>query len=238
MKVEDFIKKLQFVCDECKTLYVMGCFGAPLNKTNKKRYKTNHVYNTSAVRQNMIEKATVDTFGFDCVNLIKGIMWGFVGDKTKTYGGAKYATNNVPDVSADGMIGICKEVKTNGWDNIVPGEAVWTKRHIGVYIGDGKVIECSPKWSNNVQYSNLGNIKKYKTGHYRVWTKHGKFPFIEYNTNNKVNTSNINLEEIAKQVIAGKYGNGTTRKNNLKKAGYSDDEIKNIQNTVNKLLKK
>lgn len=41
-------------------------------------------------------------------------------------------------------------------------------------------------------------------------------------------------EEIAKEVIAGKWGNGNTRKTALTKAGY---DYKTIQTLVNKLLK-
>ena len=54
-----------------KTLYVMGCFGAPLTDTNKSRYIKNHPYNMAAARTSIIMAATPDTFGFDCVNLIK-----------------------------------------------------------------------------------------------------------------------------------------------------------------------
>lgn len=42
------------------------------------------------------------------------------------------------------------------------------------------------------------------------------------------------LEEIAKEVIAGKWGNGNERKTALTKAGY---DYKTIQSLVNKLLK-
>ena len=41
-------------------------------------------------------------------------------------------------------------------------------------------------------------------------------------------------QEIAKEVIAGKWGNGNDRKNRLTKAGY---DYKAIQALVNKLLK-
>ena len=178
MKDSEFISKLKNVADNYKTLYVMGCFGAPMNASNKKRYTQNHTYNKNATRTAMINAATDDTFGFDCVNLIKGILWGWSGNKSKTYGGATYNSNGVPDVSADGMITKCNP--STDFSTIVPGEAVWMSGHIGVYIGNGQVIECTPKWKNCVQYSNLGNISKYKTGNYRVWTKHGKLPYVEY----------------------------------------------------------
>ena len=47
------------------------------------------------------------------------------------------------------------------------------------------------------------------------------------------NSSKKTVTEIAKEVIAGKWGNGTTRINALKKAGY--DPVA-IQKKVNELL--
>lgn len=89
--------------------------------------------------------------------------------------------HGVPDIGADSMIKVCTGVTTD-FSNIEVGEAVWMEGHIGVYVGDGKCVECTPKWTNNVQFSNLGNISKYKTGNYRVWTKHGKLPYVKYET--------------------------------------------------------
>ncbi len=104
MTANELVRRCVDVAQNCKTLYVMGCFGAPMTAANKKRYTQNHVYNKAADRTRMINAATADTFGFDCVCLIKGILWGWSGDTSKTYGGASYASNGVADVSADGMI--------------------------------------------------------------------------------------------------------------------------------------
>ena len=101
MKASELVGKAIDIAKNDKTLYVMGCFGAPLTTANKKRYTTNHSYNKAAARLKMINAASEDTFGFDCVCLIKGILWGWCGDKSKTYGGAKYASNGVPDIGAD-----------------------------------------------------------------------------------------------------------------------------------------
>ena len=130
------------VAKNYKTLYVMGCFGAPMTAANKKRYTKNNPYNTAADRVRMINAASADTFGFDCVCLIKGILWGWTGDKSKTYGGASYASNGVPDIGADTMIGKCQSVSTGNWGNMTPGEALWVPGHIGVYIGGGYVVEA------------------------------------------------------------------------------------------------
>ncbi|MBP3448367.1 MAG: hypothetical protein J6K51_05050 [Clostridia bacterium] len=176
MKSTDFITKLKNIANNYKTLYVMGCFGAPMTPANKKRYCNNHAYNKKAARTQMIMAASADTFGFDCVCLIKGVLWGWCGDKNKTYGGASYAVNGVPDIGADAMITKCSGVSKD-FSSIVPGEAVWMPGHIGVYIGDGLAIECTPAWDNCVQITAVGNIGKKAGYNTRTWTKHGKLPY-------------------------------------------------------------
>lgn len=183
MNVSEFVTKLKDVAENYKTLYVMGCFGAPMNSKNKARYSDNHDYNRAANRTKMIKAASTDTFGFDCVCLIKGILWGWKGDKAKTYGGATYKSNGVPDTNADGMIALCENVSTD-FSNIEIGEAVWCKGHIGVYIGDGLAVECTPAWKNKVQITAVKNIGTKSGYNARKWTKHGKLPYVEYDVKN------------------------------------------------------
>ena len=152
MKASEFVAKLKDVAQNYKTLYVMGCFGAPLTGGNVSRYCNNHAYNKQAARTKMIKAAANQNppvFGFDCVCLIKGILWGWRGDASKTYGGASYAVNGVPDIGADTMITKCKGVSTN-FSNVEVGEALWCSGHIGVYIGGGLAVECSPAFENDV----------------------------------------------------------------------------------------
>lgn len=118
-------------------------------------------------------------YGFDCVCLIKGILWGWSGNASKTYGGAGYAINGVPDIGADTMITKCAGVTTD-FSKIVVGEAVWCSGHIGVYIGDGLAVECTPRWENDVQITAVANIGQKNGYNARTWTKHGKLPYIEY----------------------------------------------------------
>ena len=225
MKVNDFVAKAKDIANNYKTLYVMGCFGAPLNATNKKRYTSNHSYNKQASRTKMINNASSDTFGFDCVCLIKGILWGWNGNKNHVYGGANYASNGVADVDANAIIGskYCDHVSTN-FNNIVVGEIVWLSGHVGIYIGDGKVVECTPAWKNKVQITNLSA---------RKWLKHGKLKYVDYSSTTSTTTKK-SVETIAKEVIDGKWGNGSERKTRLTQAGYNYSEV---QSKVNQLLK-
>ena len=173
----ELANKLKDIAKKYKTLYVMGCFGAPMTADNKKRYTQNHNYNLQPDRTAMINAASADTFGFDCVCLIKGVLWGWKGDKNAIYGGAGYACNDVPDINADSMIKVCENVTTD-FSEIEVGEAVWMEGHIGVYVGDGLAVECTPHWDNKVQITACNrNVAKYNR---RNWTKHGKLPYVTY----------------------------------------------------------
>lgn len=233
MKVDEFIEKLEFA-EKSKTIYVKGCFGAPMTETNKKRYTKNNAHNILHARQ--INACSADTFGFDCICLVKAILGGWNGNKNLAYGGTKvksmnggivYGDMNVPDVGADGVLKYLKNVSTD-FSNIVPGALVWMSGHVGVYVGLGRVVECSPKWTNNVQYTNLGN-KGFKSGNYRVWKKWGLLPWVEYdakqqnpvgNPQNQIYHTVVSGDTLTK--IAKKYG---TTIDNLKKL---NPQIKNI----------
>ena len=206
MKASDFVAKLKDIATNYKTLYVMGCFGAPMTAANKKRYIDHHPYNKQPARVKLINAASADTFGFDCVCLIKGVLWGWSGDKSKVYGGAKYAINGVPDVDANTMINLCSEVSTD-FSKIEVGEAVWTNGHIGVYIGNGLAIECTPAWKNRVQITACNCSKPgYNT---RKWKKHGKLPYIDYTVASaapaKTSKPKLDVATSYNKSMAGKY---------------------------------
>lgn len=210
----EFVKKCIDAAKNHKTLYVLGGIGYPLNAKGKQR-AYNNSWNTKADRVKFIEAATADTFAFDCVCFIKSILWGWSGDKNKTYGGATYASNGVPDISADGMINVCSGVSKD-FSKIEAGEVVWMSGHIGVYIGDGLAVECTPKWDNNVQITAVSNISKKAGYNARKWTKHGKLPYIAYGT--------VPADEVIHvryKVYAGKWWNEIVDCNNVNSLGYA-----------------
>jgi len=217
-----------------KTLYVMGGIGYPLNERGKQRSQNNS-WNTTPDRKAFINAATDDTFAFDCVCFIKSLLWGWCGDKTKTYGGAEYESNGVPDIGADTMITRCSDVSTD-FSKISVGEAVWMQGHIGIYVGNGLAVECTPAWANKVQITACNCTK---SGYNRRnWTKHGKLPYIDYVAADTPvapptpATEKKSVEEIAKEVINGDWGNGADRKNRLTAAGY---DYAKVQARVNEL---
>lgn len=73
----------------------------------------------------------------DCVGLIKG--YGWLDPDTLTIG---YATNGMPDYGANQMYRSASVSGTIDTIPEIPGLAVWCDGHIGVYIGNGEVIEA------------------------------------------------------------------------------------------------
>ncbi len=177
MTAKELAERCKQLATDYSTLYIMGCFGAPMTAKNRKRYSENYAYNRQADRTAKIQAADENTFGFDCVCMIKGLLWGWRGDNSKVYGGAKYKSNGVPDSGADAMFRKCGE-QSEDFSCVEIGEAVWLPGHIGIYIGDGLAVECTPKWADGVQITAC-NCKKegYKT---RSWDKHGKLPYVRY----------------------------------------------------------
>lgn len=153
MNSADFIAKALSIARDYKTSYIWGGLGSPITDASLTRAANAYAKNT--------EKGWIDAarryagnpkaFYFDCVGLIKAILWGWSGDSARTYGGATYPTMNqvlagaCPDISADGMISICSGVSTD-FSGIAPGAAVWTTGHIGIYVGGGLAVECTPAW--------------------------------------------------------------------------------------------
>ena len=103
----------------------------------------------------------------DCVGLIKGYFWTENIDDTSP----KYQSNGFPDVSADMLFNRC-ELKGYTMASMPEkaGVAVFLKGHVGVYIGDGWVVEArGHAW---------GVVKTRLNA--RPWTKWGFIPGLQY----------------------------------------------------------
>ena len=192
MKASELVQKHIDVAKNYKTVYMWGVFGAPVTEQlileKASQYPSWYTAQRQAAFRALIGKGY---FGFDCVNLTKGLLWGWNGNKSAYYGGAKYVANGVPDVSADGMIAKCKDISATGWDKLLPGEGLWMHGHWGLYIGDGLAVECTPAWKNCVQITAVGNIGQKAGYNVRQWSKHGKLPWIEYGVDSSKNSEII-----------------------------------------------
>ena len=193
MRASSFISTLKKIATEHKTVYAWGMFGSVITKSvvegKAKQYPSWYTSGKVKTVFAPLYGASPVVWGFDCVGLVKGVLWGWNGDSSKTYGGAVYASCGVSDASADGMIGLCSGVSAD-MSSIAVGEFLWMPGHCGVYIGGGKVVESTPAWANGVQITELGA---------RSWRKHGRLPGVEYDAAEGVkNTVTIELSVLRK----------------------------------------
>ncbi len=153
----------------------------------------------------------------DCSGLIKGTLWGYPNN-------GRYG-HIYPDVNANTIMSTYCYNQSSDFNNITRGEFVWMNGHIGVYVGNGKVCECSPKWENGIQITKLNQ---------RKWLKHGFSKWLDYSSNTN-SSKTWDIEKIARDIINGKYGNGhETRK---KMIGCDDATYQQIRKRVNELSK-
>jgi len=100
----------------------------------------------------------------DCVGLIKGYCW------TKDDGTVGYNINGCPDTSANGMYNAAKVKGAIKTIPETPGLCVRYSGHIGVYIGNGEVIEARG-FAYGVVKTQLKD---------RPWTHWLECPYITY----------------------------------------------------------
>lgn len=101
----------------------------------------------------------------DCVGLIKGYSW--LNVDTGVIG---YATNGHPDVGADQLYNAATEKGPISTIPEIPGLIVHSAGHVGIYIGDGYVIEAMG--------TRYGVVKTRVAN--RNWTGWCKSPYITY----------------------------------------------------------
>lgn len=160
MKLEEFLKNLN-IAFESPNIYNRGGWG----KWNGKKFE------------------------FDCVCMIKAILWGFIGIK-EGHGGAVYASNGVPDISTEQMINVCSDVSSD-FANIKIGQMVWMPGHVGMCTkpidesGYGEITEATVAfgWSGIIKtridkYGNRTFEGSNETSN--PWQKFGYLPYIDY----------------------------------------------------------
>lgn len=140
--------------------YWYGTFGQISTPTlyaqKKKQYPK--MYRWSYTKKELNQKV------HDCVGLIKGYLWcDSPSDTTPKY-------NAKQDVSANGMLDRCKKKGKISTIPDVPGVLVFMNGHVGVYIGDGYVIEAKGH--------KYGVVKTKLKG--RGWKNWGYCPYISY----------------------------------------------------------
>ena len=144
--------------------YVWGTFGSVLTEglfqAKLEQYPDSVGNYEEFISNNWVGKRTTD-----CCGLIKG--YGWLDPETMSI---NYGTNGMPDLGANQMYYNASESGTIDTIPEIPGLAVWHDGHIGVYIGNGYVIEAMG--------TKYGVVKTQLEG--RGWTHWLKVEYINY----------------------------------------------------------
>lgn len=160
---------------ESDTAYAKGCWGQELTQKllDAKRTQSTNMktwYNAKSKTepeltnyQRLSGLIGTGCRAYDCVCLIKGIGWGGRANTTGTY-----ASNGVADVTANTLYKNTIDQATP--DKAIPGMVLHASNHVGIYIGDGKVVEAAPS---------IGKVGVTALS-YQHWTGAGKLPWVDY----------------------------------------------------------
>ena len=144
--------------------YVWGTYGSVLTESLLD-YKIEQYPDGVGTYETFIRANWLGGRTTDCVGLIKG--YGWLNPDTMTI---EYGTNGMPDLGANQMYYNASVSGTIDTMPDIPGLAVWHDGHIGVYIGDGYVIEA--------MNTKKGVVKTKLEG--RGWTHWLQIEYINY----------------------------------------------------------
>ena len=146
--------------------YVWGTYGPILTRSlfemKLEQYPEDVGGYEEYISDNYIGKRTAD-----CVGLIKGYSW--YDPQTESFG---YAVNGMPDLSANQIYEYATEKGSIDTIPEIPGLLVWMDGHVGIYIGNGEVIEAMGTYYGVVrtQLSRRG---------WQAWAKISYITYIE-----------------------------------------------------------
>lgn len=145
----------------------------------------------------------------DCIGLFKSYAWDEDGDIDTRE--SDYGSNGQPDKGAKTTLSNCKVKGDISTMPDIPGLAVWTKTggHIGLYVGNGEVIELRG-YAYGCQRNKLSD---------RAFTTWGLYPYVQYPDA---------IVAAAKTAAGASVANGTVT---LRK-GSNGEAVKELQNLL------
>lgn len=150
-------------CLRCPNVYMKGGLMRILTESYINQLVKMYPRDYTITRVTYLKSLVAQSYGCDCVGLIKSYYFGGVG--SPDYDLKK-------DLNTDGYFSIATEKGSIKSLPETPGVILYMEGHVGVYIGNGECIECT--WGN---YGD-GIVKTQVSG--RGWTHWLKIPYIDY----------------------------------------------------------
>jgi len=200
-----------------------------LIKWAKEEYQKPNVYKNGGIGRYNSD----GTRQFDCCGFFKCFMWHDYSTKN-----AKYYNKTQRDLNCEGLLNEAKEKGDISTIPEIPGVLVYMKKHMGIYLGNGKVLESTAKKYNGkdgkIYLTYFKGDGKGTDGKRTTWTKWFKSPnlvydndFFEGKTSFKLNDKSNNIGKVAKFI----YDNSFESKNILGNfyGPYIESAIKRFQ---------
>ena len=168
----EFVNQLIHIAENVPTKYMWGTFGSPISEDLIRQKVLQYPNNYSIERQSFLFSLAGQTvWAFDCIGLIKGVLWGWSGEASEPYGGAVYTYGGIPDATAEGFLKLCKPLPEIS-ESIPVGAVLFLPEHIGVYVGAERVVEATlGKRGDGVVFSALSDAG---------WRSAGLLPWLTY----------------------------------------------------------
>ena len=138
---------------------------------------------------------------FDCIGLIKCFVWHDYSSSNAGYYG-----KTCPDWNCEMFFNNAKEKGKIDTIPEIAGLIVYQRGHVGVYLGNGVVIEATAGFQSKV-------VKSYFKGEHKgnkrtTWTHWFKFPYLDYDT--KKSSDTLKVKDKVKIIASGNgRANGT-----------------------------
>lgn len=197
MKVKEIFDVLDNIIADGNNLYSLGLFGQKITQSvldgkatqYKKWYKETKSKQDAKLTNYDYIKKHLGAQGYDCVCLLKGILWG---SKVGVCG--KYQSNGVPDIGSNEFFNKCYDVV--GVKDAQAGMIIWFEGHVGIVYDKDTVYEISPKTGKVVKHT----IK------FQPWQKCGRSPYIDYSDVDSKSTTSDNKNAFMPTLRIGDAG--------------------------------
>ena len=190
--------------------------------------------------QNAINIANDNTHGYsqfnrwgkdyDCSSLVITVVEN-AGIPVKSKGGATYTGNMLSAFKRCGFTDVTTRVNLATGAGLIRGDILLNRtHHTEIYIGNGRNVGAHSSETGGVT-GQTGD----QTGKEICTNAYYNYPWtnvLRY-TEEAATAGKKDVDTIAYEVIAGKWGNGAARVQKLRRAGYNPTEV---QKRVNELL--